>query len=131
MLRPLATIIFSFVCSSAAALGQCAAPPTLDGQWRANDNGYYYLRVVGNNVFWLGESADSGRGWTQVFHGTRQGNQISGVWADVRGASHNSGQMTLRVSGTTSMDFVSGVRGAGFRWGRGGCNDNVGVPAHR
>jgi hypothetical protein len=35
--------------------------------------------------------------------------------------------MTLRVTGTASLEFVSGVRGAGSRWGRP-CNDNIGVP---
>jgi hypothetical protein len=121
----LLTVLVSALGSS--AFGQCAAPPTLDGRWTANDGGFYDVRVVGNNVFWLGQSGDGGRSWTQVFHGTRQGNAITGMWADVRGASHNSGQMTLRVSGTASMEFVSGVRGAGMRWGRS-CNDNVGVP---
>ena len=114
-----AGLFFSF---SASAFGQCVAPPTLDGRWTANDHGSYDVRVAGNNIFWLGQSADAGRSWTQVFHGTRQGNTITGMWADVRGASHNSGQMTLRVSGNAFMEFVSGVRGAGMRWGRP-CND--------
>lgn len=108
---------------SAPAFAQCVAPPSLDGRWTANDRGFYDVRVVGNDVFWLGESGDGGRSWTQVFHGKLQGNMITGMWADVRGASHNSGQMTLRVSGTVSMEFVSGVRGLGSRWGRGGCPD--------
>jgi hypothetical protein len=107
---------------SAHAFAQCVAPRTLDGRWTANDRGTYDLRVVGDEVFWLGQSGDGGRSWTQVFHGRRQGNMITGMWADVRGASHNSGQMTLRVQGTAFMEYVSGVRGAGFRWGRP-CND--------
>lgn len=109
---------------SLPAYAQCVAPPTLDGRWVANDNGAYDVRVVGNNIFWLGESKDGGRSWTQVFRGTRQGDTITGMWADVRGASHNAGQMTLRVSGTAFMEFVSGVRGAGSRWGRP-CGDVV------
>ena len=111
--------------TSAPACAQCAAPPTLDGRWAANDHGSYDVRVVGNDIFWLGQSADGGRSWTQVFHGTRQGNTMTGVWADVRGASHNNGRMTLRIIGTTSMDFVSGVRGQGSRWGRA-CADTAG-----
>lgn len=109
---------------SAPAFAQCVAPPSLDGRWSANDRGLYDVRVAGNDVFWLGESGDGGRSWTQVFHGERQGDMITGKWADVRGASHNSGQMTLRVSGTTFMEFVSGVRGLGSRWDRP-CNDTV------
>ena len=120
-------ILLLFATLGLRAFCQCVAPPTLDGRWTANDRGNYDVRIVGNNVFWLGQSADGGRSWTQVFHGTRQGNNVTGMWADVRGASHNSGQMTLRVTGTASMEFVSGVRGAGSRWGRP-CNDNIGVP---
>lgn len=127
MLGSMITIVLVSVLGR-AAFGQCAAPPTLDGRWTANDRGSYDVRVVGNDVFWLGQSSDSGRSWTQVFHGTRQGDAIVGMWADVRGASHNSGRMTLRVSGTSSMAFVSGTRGAGSRWGRP-CNDNPGSPA--
>jgi hypothetical protein len=107
---------------STSAFAQCVAPPSLDGRWTANDNGIYNVRVVGNDIFWLGESRDGGASFTQVFHGKHQGDMITGMWADVRGASHNSGEMTLRVRGTAFMEFVSGVRGAAFRWGRP-CND--------
>jgi len=36
--------------------------------------------------------------------------------------------MTLRVSGTAFMEFVSGVRGLGSRWGRP-CGDTVLQPS--
>ena len=131
MRKPIfATILFSILGTTVPAshaFAQCVAPPTIGGRWSANDGGFYDVRVVGNEVFWLGESGDGGRSWTQVFRGTRQGNMLTGMWADVRGASHNSGTMTLRISGTASMDFVSGTRGAGFRWGRP-CNDTAGRP---
>jgi hypothetical protein len=73
---------------------------------------------VGNDIFWLGESGDGGASFTQVFQGTHQGNMTTGKWADVRGASHNNGEMTLSFTRTVEMDFVSGVRGAAFKWGR-------------
>jgi len=126
MLKLVATAVLMSALS-ASAFAQCVAPPSLDGRWVANDNGIYNVRVVGNDIFWLGESRDGGASFTQVFHGTRQGNMITGKWADVRGASHNHGEMTLSVTRTVAMDFVSGVRGAAFKWGRP-CNDTGGGP---
>jgi len=126
MLKSVAAAVFMSALSG-SAFAQCVAPHSLDGRWVANDNGNYDVRVVGNDIFWLGQSRDGGASFTQVFHGTRQGETITGKWADVRGASHNSGEMTLRATSTASMDFVSGVRGAASKWGRP-CNDTGGGP---
>jgi hypothetical protein len=105
---------------STAAFAQCTSPPSLDGRWVANDFGVYDVRVVGNDIFWLGERSDGG--FTNVFHGKLQGDMITGMWADVRGPNRNSGEMTLRVRGTASMEFVSGVPLSATKWGRT-CND--------
>lgn len=109
----------------APARAQCAAPPSADGAWSANDGGTYYVRQLGDQFFWLGMSRDNGRSFTNVFHGTRQGDVITGVWADVRGASRGGGSLTLRINGTASMQRT-GVTGgfSGSRWGRP-CDDVV------
>jgi hypothetical protein len=48
---------------------QCVAPRDMNGVWRANDGGTYYVRQVGNDVWWVGMSADGGKTWTNVFKG--------------------------------------------------------------
>lgn len=131
MARHLTAVIVAATLGTFAALpgaparAQCVAPPTADGAWSANDGGTYYVRQIGNQFFWLGMSRDDGRSFTNVFHGTRQGDVITGAWADVRGASHGGGTLTLRITGTASMQ-KTGMTGtfSGSRWGRP-CGDVV------
>ena len=79
--------------------GPRAAPRVdLTGIWRANDGGTYYLRQLGKRLFWLGESADGGRSWTNVAMGTVSGNQVTLEWGDVsKGRNRNSGRLVLRI----------------------------------
>ena len=68
----------------------------LTGAWAANDAGTYYVRQIGNTVWWLGLSVDQGLTFANVFHGTLQGNQVSGSWADVPlGQTTGLGQITV------------------------------------
>ncbi len=46
----------------------------LTGAWAANDGGTYYVRQIGNTVWWLGLSADEGQTFANVFQGTLQNN---------------------------------------------------------
>jgi hypothetical protein len=55
----------------------------LTGAWHCDDIGTYYIREVGNTVWWLGLSADQGRQFANVYQGTISGNQIHGSWVDV------------------------------------------------
>ncbi len=68
----------------------------LTGAWSSDDSGTYYLRQIGNTVWWLGLSVDAGRSFANVFHGTLQNNQVSGAWADIPlGQTSNAGTLTL------------------------------------
>jgi hypothetical protein len=121
----IAILGLSWVLGSGNVQAQCAAPPSLDGVWRANDGGTYQVRIQGTEVWWVGMSGDNGRTWTNVFKGTLTGGVITGQWADVAGRSRGSGTLTLRVSGTAFMERIAAT-GSGFggvRWGRGGCPD--------
>jgi hypothetical protein len=77
-----------------------ATPPlanNVSGIWRADDGGTYYVRQVGDQVWWFGESAD-GKSWANVYNGKRTANRIDGSWADVpKGTSSNSGKLALDV----------------------------------
>ena len=119
-LAALATAIV--LCTGSAAHAQCVAPSSVSGHWVGSDNADYYVRSAGNDMFWLGMSRDDGRSFTNVFHGTRQGNLVSGSWGDVRGASHNAGTVSFRISGTAFMEKTGGNFPV-QRSGRGGCND--------
>jgi hypothetical protein len=83
------------------AVGVVPPPPVsinLTGRWRCNDGGSYYLRQVGNELWWYGASGDAGRSWTNVFHGRMEGNQANGRWADVPpGRIMNAGEMRIEI----------------------------------
>lgn len=60
---------------------------TLTGTWTADDGGMYYMRQVGNTLWWLGLSHDQGRTFSNVFCGTitqsGAGVEVSGDLVDV------------------------------------------------
>lgn len=88
----------------------------LTGTWSGNDGGIYYIREVGNDIFWLGVSgSDDGRGhWSNVFKGIIHGNTIVGSWADVpRGAANGAGTLTLQIDNTLAFHRV-GMTGSSF-----------------
>ncbi len=60
-------------------------PPgvNMTGAWHADDVGTYYLRQIGNTLWWLGLSRDQGRSFANVFCGTIDGIFIRGNWIDV------------------------------------------------
>jgi hypothetical protein len=91
----------------------------LTGIWKGSDQGTYYVRQVGDDIMWIGMSANDGRSWTNAFAGKRAGDTISGTWADVprEGTQFaGSGTLTLKVSqvgAKISMQKV-GSTGSGF-----------------
>src|SRR5262249_45673979 len=88
------------------------APDDLTGIWSADDGGVYYLRQLGDIVWWAGLSTESPGGtgdfhkglrFSNVFRGRKSGDTITGEWADVpRGQTLNYGVLTLDVFLTTS-----------------------------
>jgi hypothetical protein len=86
----------------------------LSGAWSCNDGGTYYIRQVGDQVWWYGQSADSGATWTNVFNGRIRGGQIVGRWADVpKGRMMNAGSMTLEIAGNRQLRAVHKTGGFG------------------
>ena len=86
----------------------------LTGKWRCNDGGVYFIRQVGNELWWYGESQDAGRGWSNVFHGKIRGNQVTGKWADVpRGPARNSGDISLQLIGNKKLRAIHKTGGFG------------------
>ncbi|HEV2425082.1 MAG TPA: hypothetical protein VGZ29_09680 [Terriglobia bacterium] len=55
-------------------------PANLDltGSWAASDVSTYYVRQIGNTVWWLGLSSDQGLTFANVFQGVIQANSVAG-----------------------------------------------------
>lgn len=76
----------------------------LTGAWAGNDSGVYYIRQVGDCVWWFGtevKDIEPGttlqRGFANVASGRIVGNQVDLEWADVPlGDTVNGGGLTFR-----------------------------------
>jgi hypothetical protein len=79
-----------------------ASSQTLSGAWHGTpDNGTYYIRQLGDDIWWLGLSRDQGRTFANVFRGTYNDNRglIEGEWVDVpMGVGGMLGGGTLRLA---------------------------------
>lgn len=86
----------------------------LTGVWGCNDGGTYYIRQVGNEVWWYGQSSNNGSTWANVFNGQIRGSQIVGRWADVpKGRIVNAGTMTLEILDNNQLRSVHKTGGFG------------------
>ncbi len=95
----------------------------LDGLWKCNDNGNYYVNQVGNKIFWFGEKAfTSGKpAFANVAIGVRIGNTISLKWADVPKCNMGGkGILKLKVTSANTMQKISGKGFGGSKWTRKG-----------
>jgi hypothetical protein len=102
----------------------------LSGVWAADDVGTYYVRQVGDTVWWLGLSHDRGQTFANVFEGTIQrliplgpGVTVQGDWADIplgglrgNGSLKLHGQPSLGTSPTTldKLSFTGGFGAANW-----------------
>lgn len=102
-----------------------ANPASLTGTWMANDGGMYFLRQIGDTLWWLGLSGGllhPGLQFCNVFHASVTESAVSGEWSDVpRGATSCRGTLTLRPAGEDQLLRVaeSGGYGASI-WRRTG-----------
>jgi hypothetical protein len=97
-----------------------SSPVHLTGKWFCNDGGSYFIRQIGNEIWWHGLSRDGGATWSNVFHGRLNGNQVSGRWADVpQGRIQNAGEMTLQILGNRKFKAIRKTGGfGGSEWTR-------------
>jgi hypothetical protein len=52
----------------------------LTGVWNCDDKGTYYLRQIGNTLWWYGEQKSNNPLWSNVAHGTITDNTINLEW---------------------------------------------------
>lgn len=92
-----------------AAQGTIANPT---GVYNCDDGGRYYVRQIGNTVWWAGLGNDgTGDNFTNVFRGTRSGNVVSGTWVDVpRGVTTGVGTLSFQISVDPTTQRVTFTR---------------------
>jgi hypothetical protein len=83
----------------------------------ANDGGMYFLRQVGDVLWWLGASGGlmhPGLEFCNVFYGSVTASAVTGDWSSVpRGAASGRGTLTLRPAGEHQLLRVGGSGGFG------------------
>lgn len=92
----------------------------LTGVWNCDDGGMYYVRQLGNQVWWYGEKSTESPVWSNVMQGTLTGDTIDASWADVpKGSVMQYGHLVIKVASRTSMTALSKTGGfAGSAWTR-------------
>jgi hypothetical protein len=91
----------------------------LTGIWSCNDGGTYYIKTDGNEIYWVGESGDNGKSWTNLFVGKIDGMRINGKWHDFpKGKNRLNGILSLQVStDQLSLTYLNGTGGfSGRSW---------------
>ena len=88
----------------------------LTGVWAANDNSTYYVRQLGDTIWWLALSSDEGHSEAHVFHGVFSSGEASftGSWADVPlGTLFGGGALTVNApQGAKSITLNKASGGA-------------------
>jgi len=85
----------------------------LDGLWTGDDGGIYYLRQIGNQLYWFAqEDIPSGHpAFAQVAEGTINGDKIAMNWADIpKGMDRKmeKGIVILQKTGNHSLKNIIG-----------------------
>lgn len=66
--------------------------------WSCNDGGTYYVKINGDQFYWVGESLDQGKTWTNIFIGEIDNKRVSGKWFDLCKGNHSlKGDLTLEI----------------------------------
>ncbi len=82
----------------------------LTGTWKANDGGTYYIRNIGNDVWWLGISSnDDGKTFSNVLKGQIHINNktITADWSDIpKGTNGYNGKLTLAIDSNIMLHKV-------------------------
>jgi hypothetical protein len=108
--------IAQFRCAIRTLTWDGSSAIDLTGTWAGDDGGVYYLRQIGDQVWWLGMSglggpfARRGTDWTNVFIGKVSGDMLTGTYADVpQGRILDDGPVPLKLT-PTSTGGISLVR---------------------
>src|SRR6266481_4981112 len=92
--RSLVTIL---ACAVFLGVGASAtSAKMLNGYYEADNGGAYFIRQIGDSVYWFGE--DPNGAWANVLVGTISGNKITARFWDVpKGKTQGMGEMILQI----------------------------------
>jgi hypothetical protein len=92
----------------------------LTGIWNCDDGGKYYIRQLGNMIWWFGEKDPDNPDWSNVMRGTLSGNTITADWADVpKGSIMQSGSLKLSIVSSNEINAIQKTGGfVGSSWTR-------------
>lgn len=109
----------------------------LTGIWSCNDGGTYYIRQIGNVVWWDGDETSVNPRWANVAHGTISGNLVTLDYADVpEGNAIGYGTLVLEIISNDELQAKDKPESyAGSHWVRSGTepptNPQVTSPANQ
>ena len=78
-----------FTCGDRTVAWDGKSAIDLTGTWAGDDDGVYFIRQIGDQIWWLGMSglgqsvAERGSDWTNVYKGQLAGETVTGRYADV------------------------------------------------
>lgn len=71
----------------------------IEGVFTCDWNGNYYVRQIGNEVLWYGEEVSVDPSWSNVAHGTINGDVLTLIWADVpKGSIMQKGNLVIKIN---------------------------------
>ncbi|MBK8550773.1 MAG: hypothetical protein IPL53_06815 [Ignavibacteria bacterium] len=80
----------------------------IEGVFVCDWNGNYYVRQIGNEILWYGEESSLDPTWSNVAHGTINGNVINLIWADVpKGSIMQHGKLTINIISNDNFVLTS------------------------
>src|ERR1700704_3513114 len=104
----LACVILLGVCASATSAKM------LNGYYEADNGGAYFVRQIGDSVYWFGE--DPNGAWANVLVGTISGNKITARFWDVpKGKTQGMGEMILQIQNDDSLIKLTSTTPFGTR----------------
>ena len=103
----------------------------LTGTWSLDVGGNFYIRQIGNDIWWYGESSATNPSWSNVAHGVLSDEYIFLDWADVpKGGNAKSGTLSLEVVNLDELRAIEETGGfSGSEWTRVGHFDDTGNTA--
>src|ERR1043166_1001240 len=90
-------LLIASACLLLMGMSAIAAPAKeLNGYYEGDDGGAYFIRQIGEKVYWLGE--DPNGGWANILIGTVTGNKITAKFFDVpKGKTKGMGEITWEI----------------------------------
>ena len=112
-IRKIGLIKVAIILALLSVLIMPAMSQDLTGKWQADvGGGVYYMRQMGNQLFWLGEQQDSNPAWCNVAQGFINSNTVFLFWADVpKGGITNGGILILNIVNPNQLVITNSDRG--------------------